>query len=310
MTEALDMFQPGLQVPMNFLRIASQTVFDLNLVEHPALQPTLQDVEVVFAPPPPPPPARQGLFFAANSNQVWLSLPGVVDFFIQEGQQIWVSPQAPGQEVFINCLFTETPLAMLLAQRGHLVLHGSAIANETGAALLLGLSGAGKSSLAAALYQRGFRFLCDEVCAIRVSTEAPPFVLPGPAHLLLWQDALRNLGVENQDLTPIRPGLNKYIFPIARNHATTPIEVKTIFVLSAGQTRQIEHSSLTGRAKLVQVLHQLYQPYIQASLGLEKRSLKYTSQLVAHADVFQIIRPETPSPLEQTADIIATYLKQ
>jgi len=46
------------------------------------------------------------------------------------------------------------------------VIHGAAVMAPVGAVLLVGQAGAGKSTLAAALAARGFRYLADDVCPI------------------------------------------------------------------------------------------------------------------------------------------------
>jgi hypothetical protein len=70
-------------------------------------------------------------------------------------------------------------LALLLAYRNRFVMHGSAIETASRAWLLLGDSGAGKSTIAAAHGQRdGSRRLADDQVALQLTAEGP--VVPGP----------------------------------------------------------------------------------------------------------------------------------
>lgn len=76
---------------------------------------------------------------------------------------------------------------VLTVQPQHLFFHGAAVAIRGHGVLLLGPTGAGKTSIALALAARGHGFLSDEIAALRLKTrEVMPvrraaFVRPGPA---------------------------------------------------------------------------------------------------------------------------------
>ena len=53
-----------------------------------------------------------------------------------------------------------------LSARGRAVVHGSAVSTAAGAVLLLGASGAGKSTTALACIEAGFGYLGDDLCAV------------------------------------------------------------------------------------------------------------------------------------------------
>ncbi len=61
--------------------------------------------------------------------------------------------------------------------RGYEAIHASAVYTERGAIAFVGLSGAGKTSLALELMRRGHRLLCDDVLVLRSQDAAG---LPGP----------------------------------------------------------------------------------------------------------------------------------
>jgi hypothetical protein len=59
-----------------------------------------------------------------------------------------------------------------LPARGRAVVHGSAVSTEAGAVLLLGASGAGKSTTALACVDAGFGYLGDDLCAVTLEPAA------------------------------------------------------------------------------------------------------------------------------------------
>src|SRR5262249_21201448 len=73
-------------------------------------------------------------------------------FRVRGGREVIVSP-APGTRASrVRLYLVGTMMAVLLCQRGFLVLHASAVEVDGEAIAFVGASGAGKSSLAAALH--------------------------------------------------------------------------------------------------------------------------------------------------------------
>lgn len=79
----------------------------------------------------------------------------------------------------VHIQFYGTAAAMVLASRGLVPIHGTALEVEGRAILLCGRSGAGKSSLGAHLLARGARLISDDLSVVRVETGSPPRVLAG-----------------------------------------------------------------------------------------------------------------------------------
>jgi hypothetical protein len=68
---------------------------------------------------------------------------------------------------------------LLLADRGELVVHGSAVSSPSGAIVVCGPSGRGKSTLAAVLGLGGAPVLAEDAVALSLGSEGP-LVWPGP----------------------------------------------------------------------------------------------------------------------------------
>jgi hypothetical protein len=98
---------------------------------------------------------------------------------VRKGREIIVDP-IPGLEDKVLRLFVLGPaLAVLLHQRGRLVLHASAAAIAGEVVAFMGRSGWGKSTAAAALYTRGHSIVADDVTAVQVNTDTGfPVVFP------------------------------------------------------------------------------------------------------------------------------------
>lgn len=175
--------------------VSSYTAYGLSIRSHlplPELLAGEAEAEVVIrfgkAGPKPPGEVVGGALCWASATQACLSWKEAGTFLIRDGREITID-RVPGAEERLLRLYLLGPvLAVLLHQRGQLVLHSSAVAMNGGAVAFLGGQGLGKSTLAAALHARGYGILVDDVLALEVNQRGYPLVFPGFAQLKLWPE--------------------------------------------------------------------------------------------------------------------------
>jgi len=130
------------------------------------------------------------------------------------------------------CLL-DAVLAACLQMRGILPLHASAIATAQGAVLFAGRVGAGKSTLAAALIDRGYALLADGIVGIGLDGGGTAVARPGFPRIRLWADAMRMLAPRWQRAAeaPFRPGIESYSVAPDRFHGAD-LAVHSVYVLT------------------------------------------------------------------------------
>jgi hypothetical protein len=172
-------------------------------------------------------------FFSPNPEEDYLFWRGVGSFLVREGNEIVLDPSPGLDQRMLRLLLLGPVLAVLLRQRGHLLLHASAVAVAGEAILFLGSSGRGKSTTAAALRARGHGLVTDDVAVLRAE-ESPPMVYPGFPQLKLWPEALVSLGDDPEKLPRWNPFLEKRARPAATEFSPSPLPLKKIYVLDEG----------------------------------------------------------------------------
>ncbi|HEV7994326.1 MAG TPA: hypothetical protein VGP25_21055 [Gemmatimonadaceae bacterium] len=176
---------------------------------------------------------------------VALDSRGIVCFRYSDGTAIDVSLDrgaaritariAPGQilEDLTTYLYGAV-LGFVLRTRGVLAMHASCVADDEGAILLVGHSGAGKSTTAASLHRGGWRVLSDDLTAL--SAPAPsggPWLAHSAfSHVRLWPTSepivLGAAGV----LGRITPSWDKLRYPLdAGSFGDDGVPVRGIFVI-------------------------------------------------------------------------------
>jgi hypothetical protein len=148
-----------------------------------------------------------------------------ISYTVEGGSTInIVAPQDSGEND-IRIWLLGTVMAALLHQRGYLPIHANAVCLASGgAAAFAGPSGAGKSTMAGLLAQRGFRVLCDDLCAIRFDNSKRPMVFAGIPRLKLWGDTLDLFGQDRSGFEPVATDLLKYHVPLESAGDEGPLE--------------------------------------------------------------------------------------
>ena len=155
----------------------------------------------------------------------------------------------------IRDLYLNQVLPLALSQRGKLVLHASAVEVDGRAAVFLGESGRGKSTLAASFASAGHRFLADD--GLVLEREGQTYVAqPSHPSIRLWQDS------ETALLRPPGMGSAQSPLPAKARHLPgsrlafcgEPRVLGHIYALGRGTSREVAIEKLSPREAVVGLL--------------------------------------------------------
>jgi hypothetical protein len=220
-----------------------------------------------------------------------IAIPGVARFLITNGQEIAVQPE-PGTETAEVAIFLiGTVLGILLHQRQQIVLHASAVRVGGKAVLFCGASGAGKSTIAAALSQRGFPLVNDDVCAIDLSDPGRIMVQPDGRLLKLWAHAIDNLELAESRGAAVRARLEKfYVEPGAATGS--PLPLGAIYALREARPPHeagIEKPNVVDSALLLR--RNAYRPLLVRRLGQKENYFHAAAAIANTAGIYHLTRP-------------------
>lgn len=175
-----------------------------------------------------------------NAGEVRLSHEGIGDFLICDGREISYAMDDAGDEDGLRLFLLGTALAVLLHQRGNLVLHASAVAVDGGAVAFLGASGQGKSTTAAAMHSLGHDLVADDLVPVELNRAtamnettpvAAPTVFPGFPQIKLWPEAAAALNASH--LHELHPETTKRASRIQEGFHDRALPLRRIFVLDS-----------------------------------------------------------------------------
>jgi hypothetical protein len=228
-------------------------------------------------------------------------------FLVRNGKEIIIDPLPGVNDRIIRLPLLGAVLAVLLFQRGFLILHSSGIAIDGGVVAFVGAAGWGKSTMAATLYGRGHDMVADDVVALDLSGVGSPVVLPGFPQFKLWPEAATSaLGDDPQMLPQLHPQVEKRIRRINNRFVQQPLPLKRIYVLSGGKTPQIEPlqpqeaiAHLIGNSYIAMLSGKQFAQGTKAA-----RHLHQCTNLLERVSIYRLERPRSLLLLPAIAQLV------
>ena len=251
-------------------------------------------------------PCTRRALWEARRDVFLMHLEGVAGYLVTNGRDVLVEPWGGGPD--IAAAFASTPLTALLQQRGVATFHAAAVRTPAGAALLLGRSGDGKSSLAAALVERGHALVADDVAAV-VLNGARATVLPGCATLRLWKHTLDRMRVAHRARSRVRGTLEKFWVPAPRV-CGEPLPVSAAFVLTPHNRPDIRVEPLpSGDAFRMLTVH-AHRLRVMDAMGRRAAHFHAAAAIARNVPLMRLTRPHYPFLLEELADRVAAHIER
>jgi hypothetical protein len=251
-------------------------------------------------------PIKKALTFQIKKNIFWLSVPNIARFLVVGGRKIIIEPASGVDEDSIRLFLLGSCFGALLMQRGLFLLHGNAIQIGQNAISVVGVSGAGKSSLSASFLKRGYSILADDVCAIN----AEGHVIPSFPQIKLWADAAEKLEIDTVSLRKIRPNIEKYAVPLADNFCSQSLSLKLVYALRLDNKDTLTLTKASGIEKFKSLRAQMYRrSYTHGIFGGQAHQA-LCGQLANRIDLAHLTRPNSGYHLDKLVDFIESDLSE
>jgi len=241
-----------------------------------------------------------------TDDEVYLCWEELGKFRVKGGSEVIVDQLPAVDESLIRLPLLGTVLAVLLHQRGLLVLHASAVEIDGRGFAILGAKGAGKSTTAAMLYSRGHTLIADDIVAIDLSDPNRPMLLPGFPQLKLLPDAVvTSLGDNPDQLRALVNGQPKRARPVLERFSKGPVPLSDVFILSDGPEPKLTH--LKPQEAILQLIAHSYMARFGGELlkgAVAERHLQQCSLLVQRVELHRLDRPNMLELLGTTAGLV------
>jgi hypothetical protein len=260
-----------------------------------------------------PPPIGRWIYKYGGRYQLAFEACGD-DWLFRHGDDIVVTVANSGRALDCHCsdparlpllaeIITRRVLPRICALHGRLPMHAATLGDGQGATMLLGSSGAGKSTMTAALARRlGWAIFSDDMSI--VDDEQRHMVFATTPGVSVWQQSQRALGLPSEDCRPLQHYKGKGWYSPSPALAPPPQPLDVVILLSFDPNGgDIDCGRLSGPDALVKVSSQLvaFNPRdTDAIAALFERA----TRLVATIPIYALSYPRDYRALPAVVDTI------
>jgi len=217
------------------------------------------------ADPPPEWDPNRVTWVAIDRDCAVHTVPHVATFVIRDGNSICVDAAQEATDEVLALYLLAAVMALLLYQRRYLVLHASSVSINGAGILFLGVPGAGKSSLAAALIERGHALIADDLSVL--SDSLSPLLLPGYPQVRVTGPVAGALGLPFERLHAVAFEDAKFAYRCPQALAKEPVPLRGVYLLTRGDSERVD--PLPAKKALLGLLANAYVRFGKPKDGLD-----------------------------------------
>jgi len=241
-----------------------------------------------------------------GKDNYWSNIENVAKFYVEHGRLIILEPYENASFEEMKLYIFGSCMGAALYQRRILPLHASAVNVGGKGILLTGEPGAGKSTIAAVIYRRGYKILTDDVTAVASDSPLESIMYPGYPGQKLWEDAIERIGIkeEKNSLNRITGNLDKYSIKSNLYYEYKPIPIRVITEIIPSETNDLRLEEIKGGDKLVVIMKNTYRKILVDAMDLREWYFRQCVAIAANVIVYRITRPQDQHLEQEIANLI------
>lgn len=246
----------------------------------------------------------KGRRMSVTRDNIWFHAEGVATYMINNGNEVIVEPCENYDEKLLKVYIMGSVMGFLLLQQQVLAIHGGTTVINDKAVIFTGNRGAGKSTLTAALGEKGYKFLADDVAAIRI--DEVPQVNPGFPYHKLCEDAVDKMNYDKEKLTNFRGDEKvKYLVPDFEGFCNKGTSLGVLIEISVGDVENVKLEEIFGQKKLYKILNNIYRNEYLSGMGeIPPKYFKQCMEVAKNIKCYKLIRPRNKFTVEEQIKII------
>ena len=226
------------------------------------------------------------------------AVEGIGGWQVEGGHTIRLHPGLTVHPAELRLFTLGSAWGALGYQRGFAMWHGSAVERGGGAVLVCGDTGAGKSTMAAALCRRGASLVADDLSRIEPG-QTGAVLHPSSSRIKLWREAIAHFGWQDRILQRDYVREDKFHCSVPADHAGgSPVPLKAVVLLERDDDVRLERVE-GGKAVEAVFRQTLYRPDTIEALGAWAAQGALAARIVSLCPVYRLLRPRDFAALDE-----------
>lgn len=241
-----------------------------------------------------------------SQHEFYMHVIDVADFFVKNGNRIEIAPAPRANSDQIKTYLTGEVMAALLHQRKNISFHASAFVYNESGIMILGSTGAGKSSLAAAFSLDGARFIADDLTRVTIQ-DGIPFMWPLNKSLKLRKNAISQLSVIPPDQLKADMYSGKYLLD-TKHCGENPFSLNIAFKLEKVNIEKPVFE-IPGPADKFSILRSEICSW-EMLQGMPQTESEYFRQLITISEKVRLVRLTRPPEIKLSSlhEAVRTFI--
>jgi len=239
-------------------------------------------------------PATAALYEVPGGYEYWTSDAGRFAVDLAQGR---IEIPAEGDEILREQRLHGMPMLLAFANRGDVSLHAAAVEVEGRAMILAAPSMFGKTTLALAFHERGYRLLTEDLVCCRPGTTE---LIPGPALARMRPDVYAGAPPKGMEAVAVRPDRVFLSPPVGERGPSSPLPIGGICLLREGESIRADP------AQPLEVVKDIWHLGFRLPTAAGRsESFRQVTQLATAVPVWNVQRPMRLDLLGDTVALIA-----
>ena len=226
-----------------------------------------------------------------GEKRCWLS-NNTCYFVVENGNKITYALKEGGRIMPLRNFLLGFGMSMIAMQRGLLAIHCSALADDKGAILIAGESGAGKSTVTKAFLDSGYRLLADDVAWVETKDDGKSYARPAFPFQKLCRNVVMEKGLNLDELIYVNEQKDKFLVPYKGEFSTQEVPIKGFIMLMVLDTEDVIFDEMQGIDKMKICANNLFLRHL---LGRDRYAPQFGQKclkMAATMPIYCIGRPD------------------
>lgn len=220
---------------------------------------------------------------------------------VENGNKITYILKPNGYVKYLQSYLLGFGMSMIAMQRGMISIHCSALADDDGAILIAGESGTGKSTLATAFIESGYRFMADDMVLVE-TVKKKVMAKPAFPFQKLCRNIVQEKGYDMNETIYINEEKDKFLVPFKGEFAMKPLPVKAFIYLMTVDSEEVLMDEVKGIDKFNLCINNLFLRHLLEPESFTPQIGQKCLEAAAGMPMYYIGRPDEKDTYKEVVD--------